>query len=345
MDVAIVGATGSCGRQVAAQLIERSLLPETATLHLVGHKGGAHESELWGLRADLSDAFANQSPNIEVGTDIVGSDADVVVMMAGATVTRQTKDRAALAKINREIFSEVAESIGKMRRDVTVIVQSNPVELALSIFGQHVPRGQLIGAAAWSDSLRFERELASELGIHRPMVSAQCWGQHGDFMVPIWSRVRARGVTDERLADTIGSAREGRVLTDLPEEIAEIRTQMLSMINNGDVPGAFAFIQQHPPDLRAAVKPFFIHFSSATTKLATAHAVVDLLEFLAKGQTIVIPGQVVLDGEFGGLHGPLAVPVLLDQKGWSQVVELSIADDERTALEKSSRAVEAANRA
>ena len=110
MDVAIVGATGSCGRQVAAQLIERSLLPETATLHLVGHKGGAHESELWGLRADLSDAFANQSPNIEVGTDIVGSDADVVVMMAGATVTRQTKDRAALAKINREIFSEVAGS-------------------------------------------------------------------------------------------------------------------------------------------------------------------------------------------------------------------------------------------
>ena len=61
-------------------------------------------------------------------------------MMAGATVTRQTKDRAALAKINREIFSEVAESTGKMRRDVTVIVQSNPIELSLSIFGQHVPR-------------------------------------------------------------------------------------------------------------------------------------------------------------------------------------------------------------
>lgn len=48
----------------------------------------------------------------------------------------------------------------------------------------------------------------------------------------------------------------------------------------------------------SAVKPLFIHFSSATTKLATAHAVVDLLEFFARGRTVVIPGQVVLDGEF-----------------------------------------------
>ena len=345
MDVAIVGATGSCGRQVAAQLIERSLLPETATLHLVGHEGGAHESELWGLRADLSDAFADRAQNIEVGTDLVDSGADVIVMMAGATVTRQTTDRAALAQINRQIFTEVAESIGKIGRDVTVIVQSNPVELALSIFGQHVPRHRLIGAAAWSDSLRFQRELAAELGIRRPMVSAQFWGQHGDHLVPIWSRVRARGITEQRLADTIGAAREGRALADLPEEIIEARTKMLTLINQGDVSGAFSFIQRHPPDLRAAVKPFFIHFSSATTKLATAHAVVDLLEFLARGQTVVIPGQVVLDGEFGGLHGPLAVPVLLDQRGWSQVVELPIADDERMALNEASRAVEAANKA
>ena len=343
MDVAIVGATGSCGRQVAAQLIERSLLTETATLHLVGHEGGAHESELWGLRADLSDAFADQAPNIEVGTDVVDSDADVVVMMAGATVTRQTTDRAALAKINRAIFTDVAASIGQMGRDVTVIVQSNPVELALSIFDQHVPRHRLIGAAAWSDSLRFQRELAAELGIRRPMVNAQVWGQHGDHLVPIWSRVRVRGVTKQRLADTIGAAREGRALADLPEEIIEARTKMLTLINDGDVSGAFSFIQQHPPDLRAAVKPFFIHFSSATTKLATAHAVVDLLEFLASGQTVVIPGQVVLDGEFGGLHGPLAVPVLMDQRGWSQVIELPIANDERIALDNSSRAVEIAN--
>ena len=87
MKLAIIGATGSCGRQVAAQLLERQIIPLDGALHLIGHAGGAHESELWGLRADLHDAFADRAPRIEVGTDVAQTDANIVVMMAGATIT------------------------------------------------------------------------------------------------------------------------------------------------------------------------------------------------------------------------------------------------------------------
>lgn len=342
MDVAIIGATGHCGRQVAAQLIERSLLPETVTLHLIGHAGGAHESQLWGLRADLRDAFADQAPRIEIGNDVSQTAAELVVMMAGATVTRDTKDRAALAETNRRIFAEVADAVGRMSGNVTAIVQSNPVEMAVTAFARHIPRHRIIGAAAWSDSLRFRRELAADLGVRRPMVNAQMWGQHGDHLVPIWSRIHARGVSEQQLADVIGSAREGRSLADLPGEIVEARTRMLSVINDGDVPGAYAFAQQQPPDIRAAIKPFFTHFTAGqTTELATAHAVVDIIEFLAHGQQITIPSQVVLDGEFDGLVGPLAVPVLIDPMGWSQIVDEAIADDERDALHRAHAAIAA----
>lgn len=333
MDVAILGATGSCGRQVAAQLIERSLLPETVTVHLIGHAGGAHESELWGLRADLRDAFADQAPQIEIGTDVSTTGADVVVMMAGATVTRDTQDRAALAATNRRIFAEAAEAVGRMPDPVTVIVQSNPVELAVAAFAHYLPRERIIGAAAWSDSLRFRREIARDLGIRRPMVNAQMWGQHGDHLVPIWSRIHARGVSDQQLADAIGAAREGRSLANLPEEIPAVRARALQLINDDDVPGAYRFIESQPADLRAAVKPFFTHFTAGrTTELATAHAVVDILGFLAHGQQIAIPAQVMLEGEMSGLAGPLAVPVLIDPMGWSQVVDEDIAADERAAL-------------
>ncbi len=333
MDVAIIGATGHCGRQVAAQLIERSLLPETVTIHLIGHAGSAHEAQLWGLRADLRDAFADQAPEIEIGNDVSQTDVDLVVMMAGATVTRETKDRAALAETNRRIFAESAEAVGRMRHDVTVIVQSNPVELAVSAFAQYLPRHRIIGAAGWSDSLRFRRELASDLGVRRPMVNAQMWGQHGDHLVPIWSRIQARGVSEQQLADVIGKAREGRTLADVPGEIAETRTRMMKIINDGDVQEAYQFVQKQPPDIRAAIKPFFIHFTAGqTTELATAHAVVDIIGFLAHGQQITLPAQVILDGEFDGLVGPIAVPVLIDPMGWSQVVTEVIADDERQAL-------------
>ena len=340
MDVAIIGATGHCGRQVAAQLIERALLPEHVTIHLIGHAGGAHESQLWGLRADLRDAFADHAPEINIGNDVSQVDADLVVMMAGATVTRDTKDRAALAETNRRIFTEVAEAVGRMPGEPMVIVQSNPVELAVATFAEHTPRHRIMGAAAWSDSLRFRRELAMDLGIRRPMVNAQMWGQHGDHLVPVWSRVHARGVSEQRVADVIGAAREGRSLSDLPEEIASTRARMLSIINDGDIPGAYAFVQSQPPDVRAAIKPFFTHFTAGqTTELATAHAVVDIIGFLASGEQTTLPAQVVLDGEFNGLAGTLAVPILLDPMGWSQVVDEEIADDEREALHQARAAI------
>ena len=340
MNVAVVGATGSCGRQVAAQLVERALLPESATLHLIGHAGGAHESQLWGLRADIRDAFADRSPDIQIGNDVAATAADLVVMMAGATVTRETSDRAALAERNREIFTEIAEAVGRIDKDVTVIVQSNPVELATAIFARYVPRHRVIGAAAWSDSLRFRRELAEDLGVRRPMVDAQMWGQHGDHLVPMWSRIHVRGVDDQRLADVIGQAREGRSLADLPDEVSQTRGRMLTMVNDGDIKGAYAFIQQQPADLRAAVKPFFTHFTAGhTTELATAHAVVDVVGFLTSEQSTTIPAQVCLEGEFENVTGPLAVPVLLDPLGWTQVVDEHVADDERDALVAASIAI------
>ncbi len=343
MDVAIIGATGSCGRQVAAQLLERRVLHPDAHLHLISHAGGAHETEVLGLRADLRDAFDDSAPRIEVGTDVAATGASLVVMMAGATVTRDTTDRAALAAINRRIFTESAHAVGAMR-DVTVVVQSNPVELALQTFADHVPRHRLLGAAAWSDSLRLRRELAADLGLRRPMVQAQMWGQHGDHLVPIWSRVRARGVSEQQLADVIGTAREGRSLLDLPDEIREARTRTLELIELGAVIDALLFIQTRPPDVRAAVKPFFTHFTAGrTTELATAHAVVDVVELLARGAQSAIPAQVMLEGEYDGLTGPLAVPVLTDPQGWCQVVDEAIADDELAALRAAAAAIAAAN--
>ena len=344
MDAAIIGATGSCGRQVAAQLIERGSLAESATLHLIGHAGGRHESELWGLRADLRDAFADRAPMIEVGTDVAQTNAGLVIMMAGATVTRETSDRAVLAATNRKIFAEATAGLARLSNNTTVIVQSNPVELALQMLSEAVPRHCILGAAAWSDSLRFRRELAADLSVARPMVHAQMWGQHGDHLVPLWSTIEVPGISDQRLADVIGLARQNRSLADLPAEIIAARTRALSLIESGDVVDSYQFIQGQPADIRAAIKPFFTHFTAGhTTELATAHAVVDLAEMVLGGHRRAIPAQVLLDGEHWGIHGVAAVGVLTGPTGWSQVITEDIADDERAALSQAAKAISVAN--
>lgn len=344
MKLAIIGATGSCGRQVAAQLLERGTLPAEGSLHLIGHSGGAHETELWGLRSDLLDAFSDRAPRIQVGTDVALSGADVVVMMAGATVTPDVTDRALLAETNHRIFREAAADVARMPAEPTVIVQSNPVELALEIFAEVVSRNRILGAAAWSDSLRFRLEIAAELGIKRPMVDAEMWGQHGDHIVPMWSGVRARGVEQGRVDDVIGRATQGRSVTQLPDEIRATRDHVVELIKRGDVGDAYAFIQKQQPDLRAAVKPLFTHFTAGrTTELATAHAVADVVSFLAGGVRATIPAQVMLETEWPGLAGPLAVPVLLEPHGWRQVVTQNISAGEKDALDAAISAIASSN--
>jgi len=344
MRLAIIGATGSCGRQVAAQLLDRGILPAEGSLHLIGHAGGAHESELWGLRADLLDAFSDHAPHIEVGTDVAASDAEVVVMMAGATVTQETTDRSQLAATNYRIFTEAAADVARMSEEPTVVVQSNPVELAMELFAGVVSRHRIIGAAAWSDSLRFRREIAAELGVKRPLVDAEMWGQHGDHLVPMWSGVRARGVEQSRIDDVVGRATSGRPVTQLPEEIRSVREHVVKLITRGEIAEAYGFIHTQQPDVRAAIKPLFTHFTAGrTTELATAHAVADVVSFLAGGVRATIPAQVVLDNEWPGLSGPLAVPVLIEPRGWSQVVTQKITDDEQDALATAMAAVATSN--
>jgi len=69
--------------------------------------------------------------------------------------------------------------------------------------------------------------------------------------------------------------------------------------------------------------------------------VTDIVEFIVRAQRRVIPAQVPLAGEHWGIDVPLAVPVLLDPLGWSQVVNEPLAADELAALKAAAEAVRA----
>jgi len=56
VDIAILGAAGSCGRQLAAQFLALELLDPSARLQLVGHRDGRshHELEALGKAVDAA---------------------------------------------------------------------------------------------------------------------------------------------------------------------------------------------------------------------------------------------------------------------------------------------------
>jgi malate dehydrogenase len=346
MDIAIIGASGSCGRQLAAQVLDRRIIAETGRMQLVGRHGGASERELFGLRADLSDAFVDHAPRIEVVLDPEAVDADIVVMLAGLTISTdpgKPVDRVGLGTGNLDIFRTYASALDPDHPPV-VIVQSNPVELGVHVFAERLGAKSVLGAGALSDTLRFRQEIAEEFGVRRTQVTAPMLGQHGDHLVPLWSRVRVHGRTD--VAGHIAHLRRGRSLADLPREIQDAKTHMVALVMAERVDEAYAYVMSLPPDLRAAVKPFFTHFTAGrTTEMATAHSVADLVEIIATGRDAVVPAQVRTEGIPEGISGICGLPVMTSSSGWTDVVQAPIADDEYDALLVAAQAIDAANAA
>lgn len=346
MDVAIVGAGGACGRQVAMQLLDRRVIPPTSRLQLVARQGGDSEHELWGLRSDLQDAFADWAPRIELAFCPEEVNAEIIVMMAGATVSLDPGapvDRLALGRLNAEMFEDHAKAFAKLSRPPLVIVQSNPVELGVHIFAQHLPPEHVLGAAGLSDTLRFRRELALEFGVPRPRVSALVLGQHGDHLVPVWSSIQVQGMTPKEVGAGIDKIRQGRQLSDLPQQVATERAAMLQLIREGRFQDAYEQVIALPADLRVGVKPFFTAFTSGrTTEIVTAHAALDIVAAIVSGTSLNLSAQVVSDRDWNNLVAPIAAPVLLGFSGWQLIVEASLADDELAALAAADAAVQAA---
>jgi malate dehydrogenase len=348
LSVAIVGAAGSCGRQLAVAMLERRMLAPDQRLQLVGHRGGASEHELHGLRADLRDAFADHAPTIELVYEVADLDADIVVMLAGATIPSDAHahaDRLALARTNLSVFTTYAEAIAARPGPAPlVLVQSNPVELGVAVFARALGRHRVVGVGAHSDTMRFRRELADSHGLDRSAISAFVLGQHGDYFVPAWSGVQIEGLDAASTAAAIAAHRNGRNLTDLPDEIVAHRGALLGLVADSEVHEAFARVAELPPDLRAALKPFLVHFTAGhTTEIVTAHAVAEVLAVALEDRTAVLSLQVELDGEFDDLHGVIAVPVHFGRQGWREVAVPELAQDELALLRRAVEQISIAN--
>ena len=200
MDIAVIGAAGSVGRAVCMQLLATGAVGPGERLQLVGRKGGSSESGVFGLRIDLLDAYGVRSPEIQAVINPEEIDADIVIMVAGETASvdpHSPASREAVAKKNLPIFEYYADVLDRVgAKDELVIVQSNPVELAVKVFAEKLGRHRVVGAGAYNDTLRFRRELLSGLdtaGTH-PVVMGYMLGEHGAHAVPIWSSVNAGGL-------------------------------------------------------------------------------------------------------------------------------------------------------
>lgn len=335
MDIAVIGAGGAVGSEVARLIVSERLLERDQRLLLVGNPKGKSSKSLFGFAVDLMDAYAEVCPQIDVITDPEKINADLIVMAAGQSMIKDSTmdSRDALAEYNYPVFEHYASALAKNGRGCEIVVCiSNPNELSVAAFANHLGRKRVIGMGSYLDTLRFRKEIAVDLGIRRQLIHGFMLGEHGANMVPVWSATHVYGYDDEALSEALIKIRLGFKFSSFYTDVATVRDKVLEMIREDKINESFELVDSYPPDIRAVVKPFITHLCGSKTIVGTARATLELIQAITSGHDTFISGQVNIQGEFYGIHGTLGVPLIIGNQGVEQIVEIKLTKEEKTVL-------------
>ena len=345
MNIAVIGAGGSIGRQIAQMIVTEQLLKCDEHLILVGNPVGKSARSLYGYAVDIMDAYAEISPRIDVVLDPGEIRGDLIIMAGGATIPLEQNSgktsRDDLAAGNLPVFETYAEALKKYGHGHEIVIcVSNPNELAVAVFARHLGRKRVIGMGAFLDSLRFRKEIAQDLGIRRQRIHGYMAGEHGLHAVPLWSSIHIYGYEPEILENAIQGIRRGYETVHFHRDAAEAGRHLKDLVLAGKVKKAYGLIDQYPPDIRAVLKPFITHFSGSKTVTGTARATMDFIRTIMMGNDALVPGQIQLDGECYGIHSTIGVPFVIGNQGVDRIFEIPVHDDEKALMLQSAALIQ-----
>ena len=229
--------------------------------------------------------------------------SDVVVITSGSP-RKPGMSRDDLLKTNQNIVGSVTAEIVKHSPDAILVMVANPLDamchVAMETSG--FPRERIVGMAGILDTARYRTFIAQELGVSVRDVFALVLGGHGDTMVPLPSMATVGGVS---ITDLMPKDRVDAIVDRARNGGAEI----VGLLQSGSA--------------------FY----------APSAAAVEMVDAILQDQKRILPCAAYLQGEYGINDLFVGVPVKLGAKGIEEVVELDLADSERSALEKSADSV------
>ena len=230
--------------------------------------------------------------------DIEGSD---IVIITSGMPRKPGMSRDDLLEKNVKIMKDVATQVAKYSPNAIIIVVANPLDAmvytAKKIGG--FPDDKIMGQAGCLDSTRFARFIAWEAKCSVKAVQAITLGGHGDDMVPLTSYSTVRGVPITKIFDK-------ETVERLVERTRKGGGEIVALLKTGSA--------------------FY----------ATASAICQMVESIAKDTHDILPCAVKTQGKYG-LDPDLFVglPAKLGKNGVEEVVELELTEDELNALKAS----------
>ena len=230
--------------------------------------------------------------------------SDIVIITAGLP-RKPGMSRDDLLKTNSDIVSAVTEQVAKYSPNAFIIVVSNPLDAMTQVAFRKsgFPKNRVIGMAGVLDSARMRCFIAAELNVSVENVTAFVLGGHGDTMVPLPRYSTVAGIP---ITELIPEAR----LNEIVSRTANGGAEIVGLLKTGSA--------YYAPSLAA----------------------VEMAEAILKDKKKILPCAVFLEGEYGINNLFVGVPVKLGKNGVEQIIEISLTNDERAALQKSAAAVQ-----
>lgn len=186
--VGIIGA-GDVGVATAYALFNQRLVDEIILHDIDRDKAKGEALDL------MHGQFLVGNVNVKAGGYEDLSDAQVIIIAAGANQDSSTDDRLSLLNKNISIFQDIITSLDKHVPDAMVVIATNPVDI-LTYATQKLsdrPDRKIIGTGTLLDTARFRSLLGQFYDVDPQSVHAYILGEHGDSEVPIWSEAAIGG--------------------------------------------------------------------------------------------------------------------------------------------------------
>jgi len=259
-----------------------------------------------GKALDLTEAAPIEKHDAHVtGTngydDTAGS--NIVIITAGIP-RKPGMSRDDLISTNAGIVKSVTQEIASRSPDAILIVVSNPLDAMCHVTydASGFPKNRVMGMAGVLDSARFRAFISMELNVSVENIHAFVLGGHGDTMVPLprFSTVAGIPITELMSKDKIDA---------LVERTRNGGAEIVGFLKTG------------------------------SAYYAPASAAVEMAESILKDKKKILPCAAYLEGEYGIHDLFIGVPVKLGANGVEDIVEITLQDNEKAALQNSANAV------
>lgn len=197
MKISIIG-TGRLGSLISYLIADRGIADELVLIDM--NRAGAE-----GQMLDLKHSFfqSGKTPIIAAGDYSQAAGSDVVIITAGKSRTAQITSRAELLAENSKIIKSIANEIKTYCKDAILITTTNPTDAINTILWKEsgFGRNKIIGFGGLLDSSRLQSIISDEFGVPSNSVKCMALGEHGENMIPLFSRIEINGKTMEASKD------------------------------------------------------------------------------------------------------------------------------------------------